>query len=138
MAVWTTIPNTAIAQDKPIKAETGLALRDNVTAAMEGASGAPALLDPALGPTATTDGRDWVNARIALSVNGAVGTYAMLYHDNTGVAIGPGTNVAGSNLRYSDANNTVGATPAGTWKCMGNAGYDGSFDAYATLYVRIS
>ncbi|WP_428516269.1 hypothetical protein [Roseovarius sp.] len=41
MTSFTSIPNTEIAQDKPIKAETGLALRDNPIAIAEGGSGAP-------------------------------------------------------------------------------------------------
>ena len=41
MTAYTTIPDTDIAQDKPIKAETGLALRDNAIAISEGAAGAP-------------------------------------------------------------------------------------------------
>ena len=41
MTAYTTIPDTDIAQDKPIKAETGLALRDNPIAISEGAAGAP-------------------------------------------------------------------------------------------------
>ena len=41
MTAYTTIPDTDIAQDKPIKAETGLALRDNPIAISEGAASAP-------------------------------------------------------------------------------------------------
>jgi len=41
MTAYTTIPDTDIAQDKPIKAETGLALRDNALAIQEGDASAP-------------------------------------------------------------------------------------------------
>ena len=41
MTTFTNIANTDIAQDKPIKAETGLALRDNPVSIAEGGSGAP-------------------------------------------------------------------------------------------------
>ena len=43
MASWTTIPNSEIAEGEPIRASTGLALRDNPIAIGEGRPGAPRL-----------------------------------------------------------------------------------------------
>ncbi len=83
-----------------------------------------------------------VNAAIASSSVGAVGTYALLVYSTTGTATG--ATRAGSILRYTDVNSsTGGAAPAGTWRCMGYSktipsGNEGSFFAVATLWLRIS
>lgn len=69
----------------------------------------------------------------ALEAVGAIGTYAML-QNNTGTPYLAGATTAGSNLAYSDVSGTMGASPAGTWRCMGNA----TGTASTTLWLRIS
>jgi hypothetical protein len=69
---------------------------------------------------------------------GAVGTYAFC-SNRTAAAVLPGSTVAGSNLRYTNAyNGTLASpTPSGTWRCMGYAFATGTiYDA--TLWLRIS
>jgi hypothetical protein len=83
-----------------------------------------------------------VNAAIASSSVGAVGTYALLVYSTTGTSTGDTR--AGSILRYTDVgNSTGGAAPAGTWRCMGYAktiptGEFGGVYAVGTLWLRIS
>lgn len=104
MATYTSIPNTDIETDKPIRAVTGRALRDNPIAIAEGASGAPRVQTAGIENSAVTtakiangnvtnvkvgngqlgsekfqvgtDERDWVLARIASLTAGTVGTMA--------------------------------------------------------------
>lgn len=76
-----------------------------------------------------------VNAAIAGSTVGAVGTYAFL-NPVVGGIYEPGSTSAGSNLRYAGINSgadLVGGTAEGTWRCMGR-----STAAYASLWLRIS
>lgn len=76
-------------------------------------------------PTDSTE-RDRVLTLLSGASVGAVGTYAFLSR-TSGAAATEGDNVAGSGLRYSsvreDSSGLVigigGATPSGTWKCMG-------------------
>ena len=50
---------------------------------------------------------------------GTIGTYAFL-NQISGTKAGPGVLVAGSNLRFSNAEgNDGGISPPGTWRCMG-------------------
>jgi len=78
-----------------------------------------------------------VQAEIAVSTPGGIGTYAMIYFNGTK---GPGENVGstGSNLFYANASgNFRTAVPAGgTWKAMGNVGGSNSGDK-TTLWLRI-
>lgn len=160
MATWTTIGDTFLEPGKPVRSVDGLALRDNPIAIAEGAAGAPRVEDPALNTTATNTGRDWVLARTALSGLGAVGTYAMLTRSDN-ESSSPGATLSGSTLKYAGAATDIliepsanlnsdsvsGASPAGTWRCMGlNAARDSfsgasgdSYDIqYATLWLRIA
>ena len=147
MADWTAIPDSSIEPGKPIRSIDGLALRDNPIAAFEGAAGAPRLADAALGPaaSATVAGRDWVLARTALADVGAVGTYALMMRAEFSAA--PGATAAGSSLRYSGTEFTYSgyvtlvssaATPAGTWRCMGNSSVGIPGDRCLTLWLRIA
>ena len=169
MATWTTIPDSSIEPGKPIRSIDGIALRDNPIAIAEGASGAPRVQTDGIQDSAVTtakiaDGnvtaaklatgnneRDWVLARTAAATHGAVGTYAFLRPDNN-TAYAPGSTLAGSSLRYSGALRLVetgagttqsasdDATPAGTWRCMGNrSGGGGTLNSStSTLWLRIS
>ncbi len=118
MTIYTLINDTEIAQDKPLKAEIGLALRDNALAIQEGDATAPSIY-------------------VALAnklVAGGLGSLAWAYH--VPGDIGYGGTAAGSNLRTtgaaraytmpwaSEADLTpalaVGGALAGTWKCLGH------------------
>ena len=141
MADWTSISDSNIEPGKPIRSIDGLALRDNPIAIAEGASGAPRI-DPSLavdwaGTNNTAAERAWVLGRTAGADVGAVGTYALLRRASN---VNPGDTVAGSELVYAGALNTVSASttfdfgssitsfsmaaggstaPSGTWRCMG-------------------
>ena len=148
MTTYTTIPDTDIAQDKPIKAETGLALRDNALAIQEGDASAPSITLAIAAKTAAY----------------GIGSYTIAY--STGTAnIAYGATVAGSTLRTASASRgeTRGTAPAGpyadttfpaglgltgTWRCMGSYWYreqvagsanpDTQVFMYgATLFLRI-
>lgn len=83
-------------------------------------------------------GRDYVLGRTAVAAAGAVGTYAMLRQTGTG-SRSFGENVAGSSLRLSNAGGTIGSTPSGTWKCMGETPGGASTDVQnTTLWLRIT
>ena len=68
---------------------------------------------------------------------GLPGTYAFLNLASGSVAVD--ATVAGSNLRYSNAEGAAGGTPNGTWRCMGsaNAGTTEK-DARTTLWLRVA
>lgn len=83
---------------------------------------------------------------------GAVGSYAFLARAISAATFTAGSSYAGSGLRYAaiggdnsvldtgtDGNLqiSIGATPAGTWKAMGTATAQGSYE-HASLFLRIS
>jgi len=66
------------------------------------------------------------NVSITASINanastGDVGTYAFMQQASGNDTYNPGSTLAGSSLRYSDATGRLytGTTPSGTWRCMG-------------------
>lgn len=147
MPTWTTIPDSSLEPGKPLRSIDALALRDNPLAIAEGAPGAPRVQLPAV-----------VDTLAAIAV-GSVGSYAMLIPNNT-TTYGPGSIAAGSSLRYADARATgrypdfdnpgilrtvgLGATPTGTWRCMGYAVYPApaasgvAAISGGTLWIRIA
>ena len=51
---------------------------------------------------------------------GDIGTYAFMQQSSGNTQYAPGTTLAGSSLRYSDATGRIHTTtPAGNWRCMG-------------------
>ena len=135
---YTVIPDADIDQDSPVTQPLMTALRDNPIAIAAGDAGAPRIVDAALDTTVTAAGTTWVINRNAGASVGAVGTYAFLYGASTIFPPPePGITKPGSELRYSDADNTVGSAPAGTWRCMGGPSTT-STTAQATLWLRIS
>ena len=141
MADWTTIPDESLEPGKPIRSVDGLTLRDNPVAIAEGAAGAPRVEDAALSTTATSAGEQWVADRINLNV-GEVGTYAFLITTRLGSGgYEHGDTEDGGDLRYSSADNTLGAVVGAgtTWQCMGYAPYNAFVERQvATLWVRIA
>lgn len=76
-----------------------------------------------------------VQAEMAISAVGAIGTFAFLYNA-TGVLKNPGNTVAvtGTELRYSDdVPYSSGTSPSGTWRCCGR-----SPAGTATVWLRVS
>ena len=150
MAVWTDIPDSALEPGKPIRSVDGIALRENPKALAEGASGAPKIQADALDTNSVTTTKiananvtaaklatgssedSWVGARTSGLSTGALGTYAFLKHV-PGSNTSPGTNRAGSNLRYSSAGGDENGTPSGTWKCMGT-----TVSSSVTLWLRVA
>lgn len=136
MATWRTIADTEVDPDSPVTSELMTALRDNLAATAEGASGAPSVL-PNIAANATA---------------GAVGTYVF--------AIGSadkalGDTISGASLSPTSAAYKVdddgggttapytldtGTALSGTWRCMGEFDLSTtSPSAYgATLWLRIS
>lgn len=149
MAVWTIVPDSALLPDEPIKSTDHIAIKNNITALAEGASGAPRILTAAYNDLSVTNAklatnavtnvkvangtlgtekfqtgtteRDWVLARTSGATEGVLGSYALMYFltSNDGVKT-PGTNLSGGSLVYASAGNHRSATTAtGTWKCLG-------------------
>lgn len=76
----------------------------------------------------------------ASTTAGAVGTYAFLgaisyYVVPTPNA--PGGTLAGSSLRYKDADRSSTISPAGTWRIMGGSG-NATYTAAPSVWLRIS
>lgn len=89
-----------------------------------------------------------VMATIAASNTGDVGTWAWLGYGAASTAtVVAGNNYAGSGLRYwgyhgavnvaPTSTNSVGATPAGTWKAMGTDNFTTNSIKH-TLYMRVA
>ena len=144
MADWTDIPDENLSPNAPARSADMLAMRDNITAQAEGATGAPKTQTAAIEDDAvtadklaeTTAERDWVARRMAANGTGAVGTYALLRND-LGSSGGAGGTVSGSNLSYSNSGGGSSGGPGGTWRRMGYTS-DDSVQTRTTLYLRIS
>lgn len=134
MATYRTIAGTETDPEAPITSALMKALADNPTAIAEGEVGAPRNLDASLSTTVTSAGINWVNARIAGSAVGAVGTYAFLLDAATAGPVTAGTVRPGANMRYSGTANNLGGTPAGSWMAMGTIAAVNQ----ATLFLRVS
>ena len=148
---WTNIDNALVSVGALPFATTIQALRDNPIAIANGDAGAPRLQTNGIQDSAVTTTKIASNERMttanvlgatASASVGAVGTYAFLITSGA-IVLGPGSTYAGSNLRYSNAANVSGATPAGTWRAMGvsgttTGGPDPTDVASATLWLRIS
>lgn len=156
MADWTDISTTVLEPGKPIRSVDGIALRDNIIAITEGASGAPRVQNAAMGSDSVDNAnvvngtlgaekfqtgnseRDWVLARTSDASVGAVGTYAFLRA--TAGEKEAGETESGSNLEYSNASGNINdpAGPSGTWRCMGSTNNPTGDDTRTTLFLRIS
>lgn len=119
MATWTTIPDSSLEPGKPIRSIDALALRDNPVAIAEGQSGAPRVVDAALGTTATNTGRDWVLARHALTQHAVVGSITVAWNATTTNVESNGT-IAGGDLRYTNAAVASQSAPADVFQPITN------------------
>jgi hypothetical protein len=61
------------------------------------------------------------NATAALTA-GTLGSYAQLTYPGNAATRSADFTIAGSSLRYSDTISSVGGTPSGSWRLMGNLG----------------
>jgi hypothetical protein len=139
MATWTDVSSTVLEPGDPIRSVDIIAIKENVIALSEGASGAPKIQAAAL--NTGTNERDWVLARYAAADFGAVGTYAVLMPTATSnLAIG-GT-VAGSALRSGAAQTGTGANltlgMAGQRTQAGTGGYSGGGTAMSGTWRKVS
>ncbi|WP_421261120.1 phage tail protein [Aeromonas jandaei] len=79
------------------------------------------------------------NQDIVASGVGQIGTYG-LFLNVSGADRGPGAVVAGSGLLWSSADQATqsGASPAGTWKCLGYCSTYRNLGHPVTLWIRIA
>ena len=161
MATWTAIADSVLEIGKPIRSIDHFALRDNVVAAFEKASGAPQLApnyvvtamiaDAQISTAKIADGNvtsaklaagggetAWVGARnVDIGANG-VGSYVFAVKIDSG-ANTFGTTSAGSGLAPASVGTIPGSASSlsGTWRCMGIANGSGG-DVSVTLWIRIA
>jgi hypothetical protein len=146
MATWTNVPNSVLEPGDPIRSVDIIAIKENIIALSEGASGAPKILTNAINDLAVTTAKlanasvtaekfasGAVTTATASASVGAVGTYAQLNSDANFTQT-PGTTRAGSLLNYATAN-VGGDAPPGTWRLMGGSG---TSSASQSVWLRIS
>jgi hypothetical protein len=117
MATWTNVPNTVLEPGDPIRSVDIIAIKENIIALSEGASGAPAIQTAALATGERMNTTNVLNATAGASL-GAVGTYALL-RDISGSARSAGDTVSGSSLGYSNCQGFWNGAISGTWRLMG-------------------
>ena len=141
MATWTNVSNTVLEPGDPIRSVDIIAIKENIIALSEGASGAPKILTSAINNGAVTVEKfasGAVLSAIASASLGAVGTYACLHDTVYARALSPGSTVAGSGLRFSTTTAIgSGSAPSGTWRVMGYSAF-GSGGNGVTVMLRIS
>jgi hypothetical protein len=147
MATWTNVSNTVLEPGDPIRSVDIIAIKENVIALSEGASGAPKIVTAAINDAAVTTAKLATNERIttanvlaatAGASAGAVGTYCTAVNTTNNIPIGSTT--AGSSLRGI---NTAGAYASpgfgGTWRNMGASSGTGLQSiGSSSLWLRIS
>ena len=159
MADWIVIPDSDQLPGKPVRSADLIAMKDNVTALAEGASGSPKILTEALNNYSVTTAKLATNERMnttnvglrtaALSVY-AVGSYIFAAPEGTHTNYSPGAIVTGSILNPASVaikgfsvGSTFGTGISGSWRCMGysdNNNATAAGDDYhgATSWLRIS
>lgn len=76
--------------------------------------------------------------QLKVPASGGVGTYAFARIESGNTSIGFGANIAGSVLRASCGDGTVGGSAlAGTWRCCG-ATWGSAWNSRVTLWIRIA
>ena len=146
MADWTNIPDVDVEAGGIPKGSTITALRDNVTAAFEGAVGGPKLVNNAVANSTLSAGkfqtsnteRDWVLGRNAGAGAGVVGSYLLAFNTTGGSSTNFGQTVSGSTLNPASAGGDAQSVSlSGTWRCMGHHIGAGAANR-TTLWLRIS
>lgn len=145
MTTYVSIASTQTDPYAPLDSPLLKALADNPTAITEGASGAPRIVDAALGSTATNTGRNWILARLALMATDTIGSLAWASTPNSLTAVAFGSTIAGSNLTPTGFQNggpvASGSTLSGTWMALGYkparaTNTPGNLES--TLFIRVS
>ena len=125
MATWTNVPNTVLEPGDPIRSVDIIAIKENIIALSEGASGAPKVLTNAINDAAVTTAKLATNERMnttnvlaatAGASHNVVGAYCAAYPSAT---TSIGSTVAGSALRGDIGGDFVSPGFSGTWKNMG-------------------
>jgi hypothetical protein len=150
MATWTNVSSTVLEPGDPIRSVDIIAIKENIIALSEGASGAPKIVTAAINDSAVTTSKianasvtaeklasGVVASATAGASLGAVGTYAMLAKATAG-GVAAGATTAGSELRYSDVQGNGVGTPSGTWRAMGRTAEGSLAAASITTFLRIS
>jgi hypothetical protein len=139
MATWTDVSNTVLEPGDPIRSVDIIAIKENVIALSEGASGAPKILTAAINNSAVTTEKLATDERMntgnvlgatASASAGAVGTYGYL-EPLILITASPGSTRAGSGLRWALGGPT---TLSGTWRLLGQY----SDSESGRLWLRIS
>ena len=163
MADWIVIPDSDQLPGKPVRSADLIAMKDNVTALAEGASGSPKILTAALNNYSVTTIKLTYTERMTTTNVGlrtaalavyAVGSYIFAAPEPTDTDYSPGTIIAGSLLNPATISisqggsatgwgGTIGGGISGSWRCMGysvNYGYTFQDEQFrgATLWLRIS
>jgi hypothetical protein len=116
MATWTNVSNTVLEPGDPIRSVDIIAIKENIIALSEGASGAPKIQAAAIASGVLTNTTNVLTATAGATV-GALGTYCLAYATSS-IAIG--NTVAGSNLLgVNTAGSQVAPGFSGTWRNMG-------------------
>jgi len=138
MATWTNVPNTVLEPGDPIRSVDIIAIKENIIALSEGASGAPKILTAAINNGAVTVEKFASGAVLSVTAGGSVGAVGT-YCEATGTSqptLTVGSTKAGSTLQKRDTSGTrVSMGFSGTWRNMG-PNEDGGF--MTNLYLRIS
>ena len=149
MADWIVIPDSDQLPGKPVRSADLIAMKDNVTALAEWASGAPLIVAGALTSTERMTTTNVGLRTAALSVY-AVGSYIFAAPEGTHTNYSPGAIVTGSILNPASVSIkgfgtgfTFGTGISGSWRCMGysdNNNATAADDDYhgATSWLRIS
>ena len=121
MADYRTIADAEVDPDAPLTSSLGYAWRDNPLAIAEGATGAPRILDAALGSTVTPAGTTWVMNRIIPRNAGGIGTYVLATTASGAGAYSINDTLAGASLTPSSADGAPSGSGSlnGTWRLHG-------------------
>jgi hypothetical protein len=139
MATWTNVSSTVLEPGDPIRSVDIIAIKENVIALSEGASGAPKILTAAINDAAVTTAKLATNERIttanvlaaiAGASAGAVGTYGSV-EPTSPITASSGSTRAGSGLRWSIEGS---GTLSGTWRLLGQL----SASQGGRVWLRIS
>jgi hypothetical protein len=159
MATWTNVSSTVLEPGDPIRSVDIIAIKENIIALSEGASGAPKILTAAINDAAVTTAKladsnvttaklatgERMNTTNVLAATagasvGAVGTYAACQQVAMGTTRSPGATLAGSGLDYSSFSGSGTTSPSGTWRLMGQivTTSETAAAANSSLWLRIS
>jgi hypothetical protein len=140
MATWTNVSNTVLEPGDPIRSVDIIAIKENVIALSEGASGAPKIQSAAIGfPYVTT-----LNGETGAITNTNLNAIGSWVGSSKRVDQAVGTTVAGSTLTYAYWNGSSWSQPSlglsGTWRFVGGVRHASadSVNDCQSIWVRVS